>query len=160
MKSAASICGISLRVVQAAKAGGCPAVKPSGRTDCDQLLAWLAEHPETLKLAGQALSRDEEIILKIRAERQLKEHQLAERLKQFVPMVDGQKVIGDMIARAKKVLLSGPASLAPQVVGVPIPEAEKLLREWLHEALTHLHNDPTGEAEAATTASTPDASSL
>src|SRR5262245_30914475 len=84
MKSAAAICGISRRAVQAAKNAGCPAVKPSGRVNCDALLEWLAVHPETLSLAGQAISRDEEMVLKIRAERQLKQHALAVKRKEYI----------------------------------------------------------------------------
>ena len=37
-----------------------------------------------------------------------------------------------MIEKAKKELFSGPSALAPQVVGVSVPEAEKILKEWLH----------------------------
>ena len=148
MKAAASICGISRRAVQAAKDGGCDAVAQSGRVDCDRLLLWLGEHPEAFLLAGQKLSRDEEIVLKIRAERRLKEHTLACKKQEFIPTVDAQAAIGAMIAEAKKVLLSGPSSLAPQVVGVAVPEAEKILREWLHDALTRLHQYPMGRVEA------------
>ena len=67
--------------------------------------------------------------------------------KEYVAVTDAQKVIGDMIGEAKKVFLSGPSSLAPQVVGVTIPEAEKLLRDWLNDALSRLHQNPVGGAK-------------
>jgi len=144
LRSAASICGISLRAVQAAKNAGCKAVGPSGRVNCDQLVTWLGDHPEALAIAGQALSRDEEIILKIRAERRLKEHLLGVKKEEFVSGRQVEQDVFDMIQAAKAVLLSGPASLAPQVVGSSIPEAELILRKWLHQALTQLHQDPLG----------------
>jgi hypothetical protein len=50
--------------------------------------------------------------------------------------------VADLIATAKAVLLSGPGSLAPQVVGVSIQEAEKLIKDWLHAALSKLQADP------------------
>lgn len=149
LKAAASVCGISLRAVQAAKNEGCPAIQPSGRVNCDALMLWIQEHPEALALAGQALSKDEETVLKLRAERLLKEHSLACKRNEFVPVADAAKAIGDMIGEAKKVLLPGPASLAPQVVGVSIPEAEKLLNEWLHDALSRLSQNPLGIIEPA-----------
>ena len=144
MKAAASVCGISLRACQAAKNGGCKAVATSGRVDCDALLEWLALHPEALAIAGQKLSRDEEQVLLIRAQRLLKENQLAIQSGRFVSAEQVERDTFAMISTAKAVLLSGPASLAPQVVGSSIPEAELILRKWLHSALSQLHADPLG----------------
>jgi hypothetical protein len=148
LKAAASVCGISRRVVQAAKNQGCAATRSDGRVDCDGLVEWLAQHPETLAIAGQALSRDEEVVLKIRAERKIKEHTLKEREGKFIPIDEAKKAIGDMIANAKKVLLPGPMALAPQVVGVSIVEAETVIKAWLHEAMSQLSADPTGAGAA------------
>jgi hypothetical protein len=61
-----------------------------------------------------------------------------------VAAIEVEERVGAMIMQAKKVLLSGPPSLAPQVVGLSIPEAEALLKSWLNEALTQLHHDPLG----------------
>jgi len=65
--------------------------------------------------------------------------------KQYVKVSDVERWTGELVMQAKKVLLSGPASLAPQLVGVSIPEAEKLLREWLHHALSQLTQNPIGD---------------
>jgi hypothetical protein len=64
-----------------------------------------------------------------------------------VLQADVEKDTADLIATTKRILLTGPASLAPQLVGVPIPEAEKLLKEWLHDALSRLCSDPLGRRE-------------
>lgn len=76
------------------------------------------------------------------------EFQIGILKRQYVATADVEQWTGDMIAQAKKVLLSGPAALAPQVVGVMIPEAERLLRDWLHEAMSQLAVKPLGEKEA------------
>jgi DNA-binding transcriptional MerR regulator len=63
-----------------------------------------------------------------------------------VKVEEVERDIADLIMTAKTVLLSGPASLAPQVVGVSSPEAELVLREWLHSALSKLQQNPLGRA--------------
>lgn len=57
-----------------------------------------------------------------------------------------EQEVASLIGMAKTVLLSGPASLAPQVVGVSVQEAETLLKEWLHSALSKLQKNPLGKA--------------
>lgn len=150
LSAAAALLGISRAAVQAAKAAGCRAIRQNGRVDCDDLWTWLDEHPEILESAGDKVDRSIEITLKIRAERLLREHQLAVQRSEYVPAEQVERDTVDLIATAKSVLLSGPASLAPQVVGVSIPEAELILREWLHTALSKLHADPLGRRAGTT----------
>jgi hypothetical protein len=68
--------------------------------------------------------------------------------KEYVPVADVERDVASLCAQAKRVLEDGPRQLAPQVVGVSIPEAEKLLAEWVHDALNRLHRDPLGNAAA------------
>lgn len=76
------------------------------------------------------------------------EFQLKVLRRDYIANAQVEQETADLIQNAKKVLLSGPASLAPQVVGVTIPEAEALLRQWLHDALTVLSDDPLGKEAA------------
>jgi hypothetical protein len=64
----------------------------------------------------------------------------------YVAKIDVEKAVAAMVLNVKRLLLNGPSSLAPQVVGLTIPEAEKLLSEWLHGAMAQLHQDPIGKA--------------
>lgn len=141
MAAAAAKTGLSKRTLQTAKKRGCPAFKPRGSVDCDQLLKWLAHHPEVIQGAAESINRDFEITLRARAERQLKEHRLAVLRGDFVLAADVEKWVGEMVSQARRVLGSGPSSLAPLLVGVPIPEAEAILGEWIHDALVQLSTD-------------------
>lgn len=59
---------------------------------------------------------------------------------------DVDRWVFKMVSAARSVLLAGPPALAPQVVGVSIPEAEQLLKDWVFRALTELHKNPSGES--------------
>jgi len=54
MKAAASGMKLALRIIQAAKAGGCGAFR-SNRIYEAELALWLADHPEVLKQRGSAV---------------------------------------------------------------------------------------------------------
>ncbi len=75
--------------------------------------------------------------------------QIAALKGEFVAVADVERDTAALVVQAKRVLEDGPRSLAPQVVGVSIPEAEKLLAEWVHDALSRLHRDPLGTVSAA-----------
>ena len=74
--------------------------------------------------------------------------QLSVLRKEYVAVKDVEADTAAMIVEARRVLEAGPSSLAPQVVGVSIAEAAQLLSAWIHEALTKLHSDPLGKANA------------
>ena len=71
MKSAAGITGLSYRAIQAAKDGGCLAIKQNGRVNIDELTEWLSQHPEVLERAGEAVSYDLELALKCQQSKRL-----------------------------------------------------------------------------------------
>lgn len=78
------------------------------------------------------------------------EYQIAVLKRQFVPVEDVERDVAAMIGQARRILESGPTSLAPQVVGVPIVEAEQLIRDWVQHSLQQLHTDPLGQAQQQT----------
>jgi hypothetical protein len=75
--------------------------------------------------------------------------QLSVLRKDYISVKEVEEDTTALILEAKRILTQGPASLAPQVVGVSISEAEQLLREWVHESLTRLCSDPLGTARTA-----------
>lgn len=66
------------------------------------------------------------------------ELELNETKGRLVPLIDVRRELSKLINNSKSVLLALPSSLAPQVVGLSVPDAEKLLREKIHESLNQL----------------------
>ena len=141
----AAILGVERKTIQRwRKLEGNPGVEPDGRYHVPAWRAFKAkrngEDGDGVPLSQSQL-KAEQILL----QNQKLEFQLAILRREYVAAIDVEKWVGEMIGNAKKKLFSGPPSLAPQVVGVTIPEAEKLLREWINDALSQLHEAPLGK---------------
>jgi hypothetical protein len=122
-----------------------PKPRSDGRLSVEEWRRFLAAHgalDESEDLDHGAL-KARQILL----QNSLLEHKLSVARGEFVAVVDVERDTASLIGVAKAVLLAGPSSLAPQVVGVSVPEAEALLRQWLHEALSKLCLNPFGTAE-------------
>lgn len=144
----AKLLGLSRRTVQNyAKLTGSPATRADGRIKVADWRRFLAQHDAEVDpraLNGRKCAGVESLSLretKILAEIKLLQQKHDERAKILVNAADVERDVAAMIMQAKTVLLSGPSSLAPQVVGVSVQEAETLLREWLHSALSRLHTE-------------------
>ena len=107
MAAAASVCKVSLRIVQAAKDAGCSAIDPSGRVDCQALIDWIGCHPETVKSGAGADSLDMETVLKVRAERQTREFKLEVLKGKYIPRDSAKRVFTQFLTAAKARSLSG-----------------------------------------------------
>ena len=138
MRGAAAITGFSFRAIQAAKGGGCAAFLSNGRVDCDALVDWLSRNPEILESAGERVNRDHELALKARADRMLKEHELAVQQGKYTLVTDVEKLGGELGAAIRSVVTTIHL-VAPNVVGVSVAEAEARLKELEDEILNHLH---------------------
>ena len=79
------------------------------------------------------------------------EHKYAVMRGEYVSAKDVEEDTAKLIARTKSVLLSGPASLAPQVVGVSVAEAELIITTWLRDAMAMLCSDPLGSLPTTST---------
>ena len=124
----------------------CPETRPDGRYDITAWRAFARTH-------GNGHDDDDVDVTKERARNILLQNEKLEfQLKvlrgDYRASDEVERETAQLIANAKKVLLSGPSSLAPQVVGVSIPEAETLLKQWLHDALSLLSKDPLGKESA------------
>jgi hypothetical protein len=138
MKAAAAVLQIPKRIIQTAKNHGCPAIHPSGRVDLEALELWLKEHPGVSELGAKAATLDA-----LKARNMLLQNERLEfdlSVAQCVHVSDElvQTVVGEHIGDAKRILLQGPSSLAPQLVGLTVPEAQKLITEWIERALSQL----------------------
>lgn len=136
---------VSRKTIQRyAKHSNAPKPKSNGRLDVEEWREFLA---------ASGVLEDDDLDLvelkkrKLTLENEKLEFNLQVSKEQFVPSIEVEKDVASLVATAKAVLLSGPSSLAPQVVGLSIPEAEALLREWLHEALSKLCANPLGKPE-------------
>lgn len=140
------ILGVSRKTIQRwSTHEDAPKPKPNGTLDVE---AWR----EFLAACGVLEDDDLDLVelkkRKITLENEKLEFNLQVSKEQFVETVEVEKDVASLVATAKAVLLSGPSSLAPQLVGVSIPEAESILRDWLHEALSKLCANPLGKPEA------------
>jgi len=142
----ANILGISRKTVQRyAKRQDSPTPRSDGRLCVAEWRAFLANH--NVDVSGDhdlSVLKAQQVLLQNR----ILQQRIDLNDEVTVSVEDVERDIADLIATAKFVLLSGPASLAPQVVGVSIPEAETILREWLHGALSKLQEDPLGKSAA------------
>lgn len=140
----AALLGVNRKTIERyKKLPGAPVPRPNGKLSVSEWRAFLASHSVVDDEDEIDASKEKAKNLRLQNEK------LAEQLKilreEYVPIVDVERDVGEMIQNAKSILLSGPASLAPQVVGLTIPEAEKLLRDWLHDALSKLQSNPLGK---------------
>ncbi|MDB6017683.1 MAG: hypothetical protein JWR19_2172 [Pedosphaera sp.] len=139
----AEILGISRKTIQRyVKKPKAPKPRPNGSLCVSEWRTFLAAN-DVLEPEGEDIAalKARQILL----QNEKLEHQLSVLREEYISKIDAEKETAELIAQAKRVLLSGPSALAPQVVGVSIPEAETLLKQWLHDALAKLHSDPLGK---------------
>lgn len=132
---------VSRKTIQRyAKYDGAPKARSDGRLDVEDWRAFLAKQ-------GVIDDDVDLVVLKKRnmtLQNEKIEFQNQVAREKFVSVEDVEKDTANLIAAAKSVLLTGPSSLAPQVIGVSIAEAELILRQWLHDALAKLSQNPLG----------------
>jgi hypothetical protein len=143
----ADILGVSRKTItRYSKRQDAPSPRPNGSLSVAEWRAFLSKHDvlEDESDLDHAALKAKQILLQNR----LLEQKYDTNAERLIPVEAVETGVAAIIATAKTVLLQGPSSLAPQVVGVSIPEAEKLLREWLHDALAKLHANPLGRKGA------------
>jgi hypothetical protein len=136
--AASAITGLSTEAIKQARKAGCPACKTSGRIQCDELIEWLAAHPECLEQAGEAVNLQVEKALLTRAERKLREHKLAVANAEYVSVACAEQ-IGSRLGANIKQVVSTLHLCAPNVVGVSVAEAEARLKEVEDDIMRQLH---------------------
>lgn len=125
---------------------GFPDPRPNGSYDVNEVKAWMSDNNKDAEVESSTTETlTEKRSRLIDQQRKKLEIQNAILRKQYFPIEEGRRAVGEMIANAKRILLPGPSALAPQVIGVSAPEAEKLIRDWLVEAMGQLSEHPFGE---------------
>lgn len=126
---------------------GNPGTRPDGRYSVNEWREFKASRP-----AGDRDSEDldekAEKTRNIRLKNQKLEAEVAVLRRDYVEKALVEQWVGGMIMTAKRVLLGLPSGLAPHVVGLEIPDAERMIREGINQALAQLQADPMAAFEA------------
>lgn len=139
----AGVLGVDRRTISRwMKQDGNPGARSNGQYHVAEWKEWAREQGG---FEGEDIDASREKAQILRFQKFWWKHRLSVANEEFVSSIDVEKGVAAMIQTAKTVLLAGPASLAPQLVGVSIPEAETILKDWLHGALAKLQSNPLGK---------------
>lgn len=140
--------GVNRKTIQRwLKIEGNPSSASDGRYNVMAWRKWAKDNNYKVTEDGE----DGDSKLKLEAKRlllvnQKLEFDLSVKRGEYTHNDDVEAMFVMMVQNAKKVLLALPSNAAPQVVGLPVPEAELRLREIVDEALAQLQrswNAPT-----------------
>lgn len=128
-------------IQEALRLEGCPGRVEPGRYHIAKWQEFINAHfssyvkgdePDKLKLEMEKLKlQNEKLTFELRVKRE-----------DFIEKAVAAQEAGKAAMAAKTVLGALPGKLAPQVVGLTVVEAEKLLRVEINAALTQLHECP------------------
>lgn len=128
-EAASSLTGFSSDQINAARDAGCRAFHPSGRIDCDELVNWMAVHPEVVDMHGKVDKRVEET-LRIRVDRLWREEKLKAVQKKNIPRVEiGRRLM--RLAKDQKDLLNQSLPEQPELVDRICRQMQQLVEEWI-----------------------------
>ena len=137
----AEILGVERKTIQRwLKIKGCPQARSDGRYNIPEFREWASKTGR--KVADEGYDDDERSKLEVRRLRTI-----CERLDLELEVARGTYTANDSVSRdvfrlvatAKKVLEQMPSTLAPQVVGLTVAEAEKRIRHQVDEAIRKLN---------------------
>lgn len=154
--------GISIRTLTNwVSKHGCPR-NSDGSYDIDEVRQWADTMKHKLGRRGRAHGdvrapggysvdaeevedvREELLLAKLRKElAQAEKHELdvQERRKLLISAQEAAEHLQDCISRAKSVLLGGPATLAPDLVGLEVRDIQETLEAWVYTSLKELSGD-------------------
>jgi len=122
-----------------------PKSKPDGRF----LVADVIEWKDAMgKQAGDLTSKESAQVKSILLQNEKLEIQLGILKGDYTPNEDIDAFVSEMVQNAKRELLALPASLAPQVVGQSIANAEKIIKQSIADALKALHEQKWHDGKA------------
>lgn len=113
-----------------------PKERPDGRYNIREVVEWKDLHGAR---AGDIVSKESEQIRSMMLQNEKLEIQVGILRGEYTPNVDIDQQVSEMVQQAKREFLSLPSSLAPQVVGQSIAEAEKIIKQAVVDALKSLH---------------------
>lgn len=115
-----------------------PKEKPDGRYNIREVVEWKDLHGAR---AGDMVSKESEQIRSMMLQNEKLEIQVGILRGEYTPNVDIDQQVSEMVQQAKREFLAMPSSLAPQVVGQSIAEAEKIIKQAVVDALKSLHEN-------------------
>jgi hypothetical protein len=121
---------------------GAPDPKADGRWSVTEWKAWMATNgksPTTTAEEDKQPPRQQLEAKRLLLMNEKLEIEIGVLRGEFTKNGDIERHIRDLVTEARKVGESMPASLAPQVAGLPVPELEKRLRAWWDEYGLALH---------------------
>lgn len=135
----ADIIGVARKTIQRwRKDPTFPKPRSDNRYSVKEVVAWKEEHGST---AGDLVSKESAQVKSIMLQNEKLEIQVGILKGEYTPNVDIDQQVSEMVQQAKRELLALPASLAPQVIGQTIAEAEKIIKQSIVEALKSLHEN-------------------
>ena len=133
----ADVIGINRKTIQRwRKDPTFPKPKPDGRYSIREVVVWKEENGAR---AGDLHSKESVQVKSLILQNEKLEIQVGILKGEYTPNVDIDQQVSEMVQQAKRELLTLPSSLAPQVVGQSIAEAEKIIKQSIVDALKSLH---------------------
>lgn len=112
-----------------------PKARPDGRYSVQEVVQWRDENGET---AGDLISKESEQVKSIQLHNEKLAIQIGILKGDYTPNSELTQQITEMVISAKRQLLTLPSSLAPQVIGQDIAQAEKIIKSAILDALKNL----------------------
>lgn len=136
--------GVNRKTIQRwLKRDGHPGTRPDGRYEIPLWKTWARTQGHVFEDAEPVDKKAAEVkILLQRSE--LLQIEIDKERDRLMPVEEVRGAFGRMIGEFRVALYSIPGSLAPQVVGLTVPEAEKRLRHALDDAMTLVAEDKVG----------------
>jgi hypothetical protein len=135
----AAILGVTRQTINRWRKKGAPAPESNGRLNVPAWKEWSIANGGGTAEERTGLSRQQEEARRVLLMNQRLEVQIGIMRGDYIKVADAMGHIRTMVAEARRVGESMPASLAPQVVGLSVSEAEKRLRAWWDEYCLAIH---------------------
>lgn len=136
----ADVLGVERKTIQRwLKINGCPQARSDGRFNVQEFREWASKTGRKISEDDPMEERNKLEVRRLRTICERLDLELAVAKETYTANDEVTKGIYRMIGSARKVLSAMPAQLAPQVVGMSIPDAEQRIREHVDSAMKHLH---------------------
>lgn len=131
---------VTRKSVQRWRKEGAPAPESDGRWNVEAWRAWMkAKGKQGGEEEDKGPSKAQLEARRLLLMNEKLSHEIGIIKRDYMLCSEVESRIRSMVLEAKKILLAMPASLAPQVVGQTVPEAEKRIRSAVDEALEKMH---------------------
>lgn len=131
--------GVTRKSIQRWVKEGAPAAQSNGIYDVGEWRSWAKAKGKQFTKEDEGPSKAQLEAKRLILQNEKLEHELGVARGEYIHVDELRQLIASMVAEAKKVFLAMPSTLAPQVVGLSVPEAEKRIKAEVDQALEQLH---------------------